>query len=115
MSGPAAPERVFRALGDPHRLAIIERLGRGDASVSELAAARGMSVPGMTKHLTVLEACGVVNRRKAGRVVNCSLVTAPLHRAERWLHDRTAFWNASLDRLATLVDDPDTPTRTEKS
>lgn len=105
----AAPEQVFRALGDHHRLAIITHLGNGPASVSELAEARGMSLPGMIKHLKVLEECGVVRRRKHGRVVTCTLDPAPLVETERWLHDRTAFWSTSLDRLASLIDDPDTP------
>lgn len=109
---PAAtvdPGSVFRALGDPHRLAVVERLGAGPASLSELADHRGLSLPGMIKHIRVLEDCGLLTRRKEGRVVTCSLDRAALVATEQWLHDRTAYWSATLDRLDELVDAPDPP------
>lgn len=102
------PSPVFRALGDPHRLAVVDRLTERAATVSELAEQEGLSLPGMMKHLRVLEECGVLTRHKNGRVVTCSLEAAPLLATERWLHDRTAYWSATLDRLAELVDGPKT-------
>lgn len=98
---------IFHALGDPTRRAVVEQLSRGPATTSVLAATHAMSLPGFLKHLRVLEDAGVVRRSKSGRVVTCTLEAATLRRASDWLDDRTAFWQASLDRLADLVDHPD--------
>lgn len=103
------PAPVFRALGDPHRLAVVDRLTETAATVSDLADRQGLSLPGMIKHLRVLEECGLVRRHKEGRVVTCSLDAAPLLATERWLHDRTAYWSATLDRLGELIDGPHPP------
>jgi len=95
---------TFRALGDATRLAIVTRLVPGPATVSDLAAEHGMSLPGMLKHLAVLDEAGLVRRHKTGRVVTCRLAPEGLLEAQHWLRDRTAHWSAALDRLDTLLD-----------
>jgi DNA-binding transcriptional ArsR family regulator len=94
---------TFSALSDPTRRAILDQLGRGPASVSDLAKPHPMSLPAVTKHLGVLEAAGLVVRRKTGRTVMCTLNPRPIAEAASWLTDRESFWTASLDRLESLI------------
>jgi DNA-binding transcriptional ArsR family regulator len=92
-------DRVFRALGDPTRRAVLRRLGAGSAPVSELARPFGMALPSFTQHLGVLEECGLVRSRKVGRVRTYRLVPQPLKAAERWMAQQRALWERRLDRL----------------
>lgn len=104
-----AVERTFHALSDPTRVAIVEQLGAGSATVGTLAAPHRMSLPAVTKHLGVLETAGLLRRERRGRTVVCTLEPAPLREAESWLADRQRFWHATLDRLEQLLDaSPDT-------
>jgi DNA-binding transcriptional ArsR family regulator len=103
---------LFQALADPSRRAMIDRLTRGPASVSELARPLAMSLPGVVQHLHVLEASGLVRSEKLGRVRTCTVEPAALRAAERWIADRRTFWEESLDRLgAYLAEDHDQPTQ----
>jgi len=95
--------QMFLALGDPTRRAIVSRLGQGTASVKELAAPFGMALPSFMKHLGVLERCGLVRSRKAGRVRLCELAPQPLESAEQWLGEQRALWEGRTDRLASFV------------
>ncbi|MDP3173404.1 MAG: metalloregulator ArsR/SmtB family transcription factor [Phenylobacterium sp.] len=89
MLNQTAPlDRIFHALGDPTRRAIVERLGRGPASVSELAAPLSMTLPAVVQHLHVLEASGLISSHKSGRVRTCTLQPAVLHDIERWVAAR---------------------------
>jgi DNA-binding transcriptional ArsR family regulator len=90
---------LFQALADPSRRAMLDRLTRGPASVSELAAPLAMSLPAVVQHLHVLQASGLVHSEKLGRVRTCSLQPAALRAAERWIADRQTTWEQSLDRL----------------
>ena len=92
-------DHVFRALADPTRRAVLERLGRGPAPVSELAEPFDMALPSFMQHLGVLEECGLVRSRKSGRVRTCQLVPQPLKRAERWMTGQRAVWERRLDQL----------------
>src|SRR5437762_13380753 len=92
-------DRVFRALGDPTRRAVLGRLSRGPAPVSELARPFDMALPSFTQHLAVLESCGLVRSRKTGRVRTFQLVPQPLEAAERWMGEQRAIWESRLDRL----------------
>jgi DNA-binding transcriptional ArsR family regulator len=92
-------DRVFRALGDPTRRAVLRRLGAGSAPVSELARPFGMALPSFTQHLGVLEECGLVRSRKVGRVRTYRLVPQPLKAAERWMAQQRALWERCLDQL----------------
>lgn len=93
-------DRVFAALANKTRRAILNRLGTGSATVSDLARPFDMSLPGVSKHLRVLEEAGLVERHIDGRVHHCSIHPAPLQDAERWLTDNRRFWEDQLTRLA---------------
>ena len=90
---------VFRALADPTRRAVLERLGRGPLSMSELARPFGMALPSFAQHLEVLERGGLVRSRKSGRVRTYRLVPQPLQAAARWLDQQRAVWERRLDQL----------------
>ncbi|HEY8617364.1 metalloregulator ArsR/SmtB family transcription factor [Phenylobacterium sp.] len=101
---------LFQALADPTRRAIVERLSRGPASVSDLARPFRISLPAVVQHLAVLETAGVVRSEKIGRVRTCHLDAAALSRAEQWIHDRRTAWSHRLDRLGDyLAADPNGP------
>ena len=98
-----ALDDTFRALADPTRRAVIQALGRGPASVSELARPFEMALPSFLQHLRTLEECGLVSTRKVGRVRTCTLNAAPLEAAETWLDEQRRLWTRRLDRLDALV------------
>jgi DNA-binding transcriptional ArsR family regulator len=96
---PAVVDNVFRALSDPTRRRVVERLGRGPASVSELAAPFDMALPSFVQHLGVLEDCGLVRSVKKGRVRTYRLAPRRLKTAEAWLSRQRRFWERRLDQL----------------
>ena len=91
--------QIFQALTDPTRRAVLERLTRGPAAVSELAQPFKMALPSFVQHLGVLEDCGLVRSRKAGRVRTYTLAPQPLEAAEHWLSAQRAHWERRLDAL----------------
>ena len=91
--------RVFQALADPTRRAVIERLTFGPAPVSELARPFKMALPSFVQHLGVLEDCGLVHSKKRGRVRTYALAPAPMKAAEHWLSAQRAYWERRLDAL----------------
>lgn len=95
----------FSALSDPTRRAILLRLARGDATVSQIAAPFAISRPAISKHLTVLDRAGLVSRRRQGREVVCRLEPSPLSEAREWLDLHRAFWNRQLDQLVSHFED----------
>ena len=97
-------DQMFQALADPTRRAIVERLSRGPASVSELARPLPMSLPAVVQHLQVLEQAGLVRTEKLGRVRTCSLDSGALSLAEQWINDRRLARNRQLDRLGAFLD-----------
>jgi DNA-binding transcriptional ArsR family regulator len=97
-------DAMFQALADPSRRSMIERLSRGPASVSELAAPLKMSMPAVMQHLTVLEVSGIVSTSKIGRVRSCQLAPAALSAAEQWINERRLVWEQRLDRLGALLE-----------
>jgi len=100
-----AADRVFHAIADPTRRAMVERLTRGPASVSELARPLPMSLAAVVQHLQVLEASGIVSSAKAGRVRTCQLEPAGLRAAEDWLRRQRTAWERRLDRLGEYLGD----------
>ena len=100
----AALDRVFAALADPTRRAIVARLARGEASVGDLGEPFDMSGPAVTKHLKVLEAAGLLRREKDGRVHRCSLDAAPITTAAEWIELHRRMWEQQLDRLAAYLE-----------
>src|SRR5258708_11723460 len=102
-------DRVFRALADRTRRAILRRLSTGSATVTELAVLSGMSLPGVSKHLTVLEQAGLVGRTVQGRVRRCSPKPGPPHEASTSLAEDRSFWEAALDSLVRYAATPPPP------
>ena len=98
-------DRVFQALSDPTRRAVIERLCAGPAAVTELAKPFRMALPSFTQHLDVLEGSGLVRSRKTGRVRMYRLRPAPLRAAEAWMISRRALWERRLDQLDAYLDE----------
>ena len=96
-------DRVFQALSDPSRRAIVERLTRSDASVSELAQPLAMSLAAVVQHVQALEASGLIRTEKIGRVRSCRLDRQVLQRAEDWLTQRRTMWERNLDLLGEVL------------
>lgn len=97
-------DRVFQALADPTRRAVLQRLSGGGAPVSELAAPFDMALPSFLQHLRVLEGCGLVRSSKSGRVRTYRLSPEPLKAAEGWIATQRALWGRRLDRLDTYLE-----------
>lgn len=95
---------TFSALADPTRRAILARLALGEISVGELAEPFEMSLPAVSKHLSVLENAGLILREKHGRVRSCNLTAAPLEDAADWIAFYRRFWEEKLDSLARYLD-----------
>jgi DNA-binding transcriptional ArsR family regulator len=98
-------DKTFAALADPARRAMVERLAKGPASVSELAAPLPMSLAGAMLHLRVLEESGLVTSEKKGRVRTCRIEPMALSQAERWVAERRAMWERKLDRLEKFLEE----------
>jgi DNA-binding transcriptional ArsR family regulator len=96
-------DRVFHALGDPTRRAMVERLSDGPLSVSKLAEPLDISLTAVGQHLQVLEEVGLVRTQKVGRVRTCSLEPGGFAVLERWIKDRRSTWERRLDRLGDLL------------
>lgn len=99
--------RLFNALADPARRAMVERLSRGPAPVSELARPLPMSLPAAMQHLGVLEEAGLVRSEKVGRVRMCTIEPGALSLAEQWIDARRLEWEHRLDRLGDYLASPD--------
>jgi DNA-binding transcriptional ArsR family regulator len=100
-------DRVFHALGDTTRRAILEKVSHGPISVSRLAEPFDMSLAAVVQHLQVLEESGLVQTEKVGRVRTCRIETAGLNAALQWIGDRRSMWERRLDRLGDLLAEPD--------
>lgn len=94
----------FGALADPTRRGILERLGRGDASVSDLAASFEMTLTGIKKHVAILEEAGLVTSEKVGRVRTCKLGPRRLEEERAWIESYREMLEARLDRLADFLE-----------
>lgn len=95
---------VFRALADPTRRAVVERLSRGPCAVSELAAPFEMALPSFVQHLKQLEEAGLVSTEKAGRTRTVSLNADRLGEGERWFSELRGIWNRRLDQLESHLE-----------
>lgn len=94
---------IFRALSDPTRRDVLERLGERPASVSELAAAYRMALPSFVEHLRVLEGSGLVRSTKVGRVRTYEIEPQQMQRAEDWLSRQRSLWQRRLDQLDSYL------------
>ena len=100
-------DTTFAALADPTRRAIIARLARGEASVTELAEPFDVSLPAISKHLRVLERAGLLVQEKEGRIRRCQLVATPLKEASHWIARYEQFWKGQFDALADYLTETD--------
>jgi DNA-binding transcriptional ArsR family regulator len=100
-------DRVFHALGDPTRRAIVEKLSEGPISVSHLARPLEITLAAVVQHLQILEKSGLIHTEKVGRVRTCRIEPKGLSVAEQWIEDRRALWEKRLDRLGDLLAEPD--------
>ena len=98
---------IFRSLGDPTRRAMLERLAKGEQTVSELAAPHRMSLAAASKHIQTLERAGLVKRTVRGRIHYCRIDPRPLARADDWLHSYERLWDTRIERLVELLRHPD--------
>jgi DNA-binding transcriptional ArsR family regulator len=98
-------DRVFHALGDPTRRALVERLSEGPVTVSLLARPLAITLAAVVQHLQILEKSGLVRTEKLGRVRTCRIETSGLSVAEEWIEDRKATWEKRLDRLGELLEE----------
>src|SRR4051794_1775939 len=96
-------DTLFAALSDRTRRQVIAELATGSRPISELAQAHDMSLPGFMKHLGVLEEAGLIERAKAGRVVQCTLQPEPMKGAAEWIAHYEKFWNDKLDALGRYL------------
>ena len=96
-------DSIFQALADPTRRAVLGRLGKGPASISDLARPFDMALPSFMKHIHFLEDSGLIRTRKEGRVRTCVIKKRAFAAAETWLSAQRAIWEARTDRLEQFV------------
>jgi len=96
-------DRVFYALADPTRRAVLERLSAGPAAVSELAKPFDMALPSFTQHLNVLSDCGLVHSQKTGRIRTYYISPQALMVAEQWMVEQRHLWEARLNQLDSYL------------
>jgi DNA-binding transcriptional ArsR family regulator len=107
-------DQVFHALSEPTRRAMVERLGQGPLSVSDLAKPFDVTLAAVMQHLQVLEQSGLVRTEKVGRVRTCRIDPAGFGLAEQWFEERRASWQRRFDRLSALLDDEDEPAASQR-
>jgi len=101
---PSQPlDLIFHALSDPGRRAMVDRLSRGSASVSDLARPMPMSLSAVVQHLKILEEAGLVKSEKVGRVRTCTLEIGAMADVERWIAERKCFWEQQYDQLEAYL------------
>jgi DNA-binding transcriptional ArsR family regulator len=103
----AESDRLFHALGDPTRRAILDRLTQGPLSVSALAAPLGITLTAVAQHLQILEECALVRTEKLGRVRTCRIEMVGFDVLERWISDHRTIWAQRLSQLGSLLDEID--------
>lgn len=101
----ASLDSLFQALADPTRRAVLGRLGRGEASVGDLAAPFDMALPSFMKHIQVLEGAGLIHTRKEGRVRNCTIDEGQVAMVGGWLEAQRTIWESRTDRLEKFLAD----------
>jgi DNA-binding transcriptional ArsR family regulator len=100
-------DRLFHALGDPTRRAMLDRLSQGPVSVSALAAPLGITLTAVAQHLHILEECGLARTEKLGRVRTCRIESAGFDALEQWIRNHRTVWERKLDRLGALLAEED--------
>lgn len=100
-------DRVFHALGDGTRRAIVDRLSQGPVSVTQLADRLGVTLTAVGQHLAILEACGLAVTEKVGRVRSCRMASEGLDALERWVREHRSEWELRMDRLEKMLEKSD--------
>ena len=100
-------DRLFHALGDPTRRAMLDRLSRGPLSVSELAAPLGVTLTAVAQHLQILEECKLAHTEKLGRVRTCRIEAAGFDALEQWIRAHRTMWERKLERLGAFLEEED--------
>jgi DNA-binding transcriptional ArsR family regulator len=100
-------DRLFHALGDRTRRAILDRLSQGPLSVSQLAEPLGITLTAVGQHLEILEACGLAVTEKVGRVRTCRIASPGLDALEQWVREHRTEWEQRIDRLGRLLENGD--------
>jgi DNA-binding transcriptional ArsR family regulator len=108
-------DATFTALADPTRRAIVGRLARGDATVNDLAAPFAMSLPAISKHLKVLERCGLISRSRRAQFRPCHLEREALDAAVGWIDDNRRIWAERFDKLDEHLREIQQPQGKERS
>jgi DNA-binding transcriptional ArsR family regulator len=103
-SGAEALDRVFSALSDPIRRAILERLDGEDFLVSELAEPFAISLQAVSRHIQVLVKAGLVKQERTGRISRCRLDAGPIYQAALWINQYSKYWQSQFDTLAAWLD-----------
>jgi len=102
--------RLFHALGDPTRRAILDRLTERPHSVSQLAEPLGITLTAVAQHLQILEECGLARTEKVGRVRTCQIASEGLNALEEWIRAHRTTWERRMDRLGELIrSEPEPP------
>jgi DNA-binding transcriptional ArsR family regulator len=104
-------DRTLAALSDPTRRGVLERLGSGSATLSELAEPAHMSLPGLTKHVAILEEAGLVRTEKHGRTRHCYLGPRRLEDVTEWIERYRRTWEDRFDRLDEIIERKKGPSR----
>ena len=102
---PATLDRVFAALADPVRRAILRRLDGRDLLVSELAEPFAISLQAVSRHIQVLVRAGLVTQERTGRISRCRLDAGPIYQAAVWVNHYSKYWQAQFDTLAVWLDE----------
>jgi DNA-binding transcriptional ArsR family regulator len=100
-------DRVFHALGDRTRRAMVKKLSEGPISVSRLAEPLAITLAAVVQHLQILEESGLIRSQKVGRVRTCRIESAGLSVAEQWIGECKSIWERRFDRLGNLLDESD--------
>lgn len=106
-------DRVFSALSDPVRRALLARLDDGEFLVSELAEPFDISLQAVSKHIQVLVAAGLIEQERTGRISRCRLNAGPIYQAAVWVNRYSKYWQTQFDTLAAWLDDIETNRETE--
>lgn len=104
----AQVDRVFHALGDPTRRAMVEKLSHGAVSVSSLAKPLDITLAAVVQHIQVLERSGLIRTTKVGRIRTCRIEPKGFTVVERWIEERRSLWERRLDRLGALLESDET-------
>lgn len=102
-----AIDRVFHALGDPTRRAMLEKLSQGPISVSALAEPFDMTLAAIVQHLQILEESSLIRTQKSGRVRTCQIEPKGFALVEKWITDRRLLWERRFDRLGAMLSEPE--------